>query len=171
MKVYIGGYPSNHLMPRLVNVEIDDYDVWNMYESLGLIILPMLKKLKEGKQGAPGNMNGFNYTTQHSWPQGSFDFYSDTDSEAENAGFAEWDEIMDKMIWSFEQLQTDWEEQFWVTKPEIDFDKYPEDEGKNIFPLRWKVKGECDWNGRLKHADRIQEGFDLFGKYFQNLWD
>jgi len=46
MKVYIGGYPSNHLMPRLVNVEIDYYYVLNMYYSLGLIILPMLKMFK-----------------------------------------------------------------------------------------------------------------------------
>jgi hypothetical protein len=38
---------------RRVNVRIDDYDVWNMDSTLALIILPMLKKLKDDKQGVP----------------------------------------------------------------------------------------------------------------------
>jgi len=101
----------------------------------------------------------------------TFSFYKEGDNQASAAGFVEWDEIMDKMIWSFEQIQLDWEDQYWITKPEIDFADHPEDEGKDTYPLRWKVKGECDWDGRSKHADRIQEGFDLFGQFFQNLWD
>jgi hypothetical protein len=29
----------------------------------------------------------------------------------------------------------------------------------------------CDYEGIRKVHDRIQNGFRLFGKYFQNLWD
>jgi hypothetical protein len=36
---------------RKVKIHIDNYDVWNMDSTLALIILPMLKKLKENKQG------------------------------------------------------------------------------------------------------------------------
>jgi len=170
MKVNIGKYPDND-SPRDIQIHIDDYDVWNMFDTLGLIILPMLKKLRKDKMGAPGGMEGFKYESNNTWPQSSFDFYPEDDKLASDAGFKEWDEILDKMIWSFEQIQTDWEDQYWITHPEIDFEDYPEDEGKETTPLRWKVQGECDWAGRAKHAERIQEGFELLGRFYQNLWD
>jgi hypothetical protein len=28
-----------------------------------------------------------------------------------------------------------------------------------------------DFNGMRLHQERIQEGLELFGKYYQNLWD
>ena len=28
-----------------------------------------------------------------------------------------------------------------------------------------------DVNGHLEHEKRVQEGLELFGKYFRNLWD
>jgi hypothetical protein len=28
-----------------------------------------------------------------------------------------------------------------------------------------------DWEGRKAYEARIQNGFRLFGKYYQNLWD
>jgi len=76
------------------------------------------------------------------------------------------------MIWAFEQLNDgNWEDQYWIRSPEIDFTKHPEDEGKEVYPVRWKVKGECDWEGRNKHQERINNGLRLFGKYYQTLWD
>jgi hypothetical protein len=74
------------------------------------------------------------------------------------------------MIWTFEQLcDEDWEQQYWITNPELDLGEYPEDEGKKIIPVRWKVKGKCDWEGRRKHEERIDNGLRLFGKYYQTL--
>ena len=29
----------------------------------------------------------------------------------------------------------------------------------------------CDWEGRKKVEERINNGFRLFGKYYQGLWD
>jgi len=155
---------------RKIKIHIDKWDTWNMDGTLSLIILPMLKQLKATKHGSP-SFPVFDQTSNSA--QGSFTFYAEGDDEAWETGHKQWEDIMDEMIWTFEQLQPDydWEAQYWITRPEIDWAKYPEDEGKLTTPVRWKVEGECDWQGRLKHAERIQAGLNLFGEYYQNLWD
>jgi hypothetical protein len=40
-----------------------------------------------------------------------------------------------------------------------------------MIPLRWKDEGDCDWDGMREYGTRIQNGFRLFGKYYQHLWD
>ena len=30
---------------------------------------------------------------------------------------------------------------------------------------------KIDWEARSKYQDRITNGFRLFGKYYENLWD
>ena len=42
-----------HRPQRKVHIRIDDYDTWNMDHTLSLIIVPMLKQLKESKPGCP----------------------------------------------------------------------------------------------------------------------
>ena len=39
---------------RTIKIHIDEWDTWNMDHTLSLIIVPMLKQLKETKHGAPG---------------------------------------------------------------------------------------------------------------------
>lgn len=164
---------------RKVKVRIDNYDVWSMDSTLTPIILPMLKKLKEVKQGSgfiemedlPESMR---CTDTEEWDdQQVFEFYREPNLQNVKCDIHtryEW--ALDEMIWAFEQLNhTDWEEQYWIRHPEIDFTEYAEDEGKSSKPLRWKVEGEADWEGMQKHRDRIQNGVRLFGKYFQTLWD
>lgn len=164
---------------RTVKVRIDKYDVWSMDSTLTPIILPMLKKLKEVKQGSgyidledvPESMR---LTETEEWDdQRVFDFYREPNLQNVKCDIHtryEW--VLDEMIWAFEQLnEDDWEKQYWIKHPEIDFTEYPEDEGKTFKPLRWKVEGEADWVGMQKHRDRIQNGVRLFGKYFQTLWD
>lgn len=156
---------------RNIKIQIDKYDTWSMDSTLALIVLPMLKQLKAEKHGAPGTMPAFEQTSNSD--QYCFPFYADCDSEAWSAGHDQWDAIMDEMIWTFEQLQPDydWEDQYWIVHPEIDFADRPEDDGKVAIPVRWKVKGECDWVGRQRHQERIDEGLRLFGQYYQSLWD
>lgn len=164
---------------RRMKIHIDNYDVWSMDSTLSPIILPMLKRLKEVKQGSgyidledvPESMR---MTSTEEWDeQMTFDFYQEPNLQNVKCDVHtryEW--VLDEMIWAFEQLVDDnWEEQYWITHPEIDFDDYPEDEGKTSRPLRWKVKGECDWEGRKKHEERIDNGLRLFGKYYRTLWD
>lgn len=163
---------------RKMDIHIDNYDVWSMDSTLSPIILPMLKKLKEVKQGSgyidledvPEHLR---YTSYEDWDDNkAFDFYTEAKDKIECDIHTRYEWVLDEMIWAFEQLCDDnWEEQYWKTKPEIDFTKYEEDEGKNVKPLRWKVEGQCDWDGRMAHQKRIDNGLRLFGKYYQTLWD
>ena len=156
---------------RKVKIRIDKYDTWNMDDTLALIIFPMLKQLRDTKHGSPGTMPAFSQTSNSG--QLCFDFYTEGDSDAWDKGHDQWKEILDEMIWAFEQLQPDcdWEKQFWIVQPELDLDDYPEDEGKLCTPVRWKTEGVCDYEGMKKHSDRIQNGLELFGKHFSSLWD
>lgn len=58
----------------------------------------------------------------------------------------EWDEILDKMIFSFEEIKKD------CMGCEISFD-------------------DPDWKNKVVEYDsKIQEGLELFGKHFRDLW-
>lgn len=155
------------LRKRKEKVKIHKYDSYSADHTLALIILPVLKQLRESKHGSPGDMPAFQQTSEYT-DQMSFDFYAQNDSFAWEMGHQQWKEIIDKMIWSFEQIVDDnWEEQYWEEIPEIDFDSHISD----LRPLRWKKTGKCDWKGMQAHQNRIQEGLDLFGKYYTGLWD
>lgn len=169
----------NKFKKQKVKVRIDYYDHWSCDSTLTPIILPLLKSLKQHKQGSgfidledvPESMR---FTETEEWDaQQTFDFYREPNLQNLHCDVHtryEW--ALDEMIWAFEQLNDDtWEDQYWITHPELDLNEYPEDEGKSSVPLRWKVKGECDWEGRMKHQKRIDNGLRLFGKYFQTLWD
>ena len=164
---------------RKIKVKIHDYDHWSCDATLTPIVLPLLKSLKEHKHGSgtvdledvPEEMR---LTDTEEWDaQSAFAFYRESDLQKVKCDVHtryEW--VLDEMIWAFEQLNLDnWEDQYWITHPEIDFTILPEDEGKTSKPLRWKRAGECDWEGRQKHQNRIDNGLRLFGKYFQTLWD
>jgi hypothetical protein len=164
---------------RKVKIRIDKYDTWSMDHTLAMIVLPMLKKLREEKHGSamvdledvPESMR---LISHDEWDaQLCFDFYNDPDLQKIQCDVHDrWNWVMDEMIWTFEQiLDDDWEDQYWITYPEMDFTKQPDVEGKEFVPVRWKVEGECDWEGRKKHQERIDNGLRLFGKYYQGLWD
>jgi hypothetical protein len=85
------------------------------------------------------------------------------------------------MIWSFHQLIDDsWEEQYHHGKASYD---WVETEDAMLNPVTGKMEkmwqmvdrnpGEhwYDYVGHQLHEKRIQEGLELFGKYFRNLWD
>lgn len=156
---------------RRVDVRIDNYDTWSMDSTLAYIILPMLKQLRDTKHGSPCTMPAFAYDSNNA--QLSFDFYAEGDATAWDVGHQQWVEILNEIIWTFEQIHPDfdWEEQYWEVHPEIDLSDHPEDEGKVSTPIRWSVEGKCDYDAMRKHGERIQAGLELFGKYYQNLWD
>jgi len=144
MKVNIGKYPTHRFYhnwlydwfgyspKQKTSVKIHKYDTWSMDHTLAPIILPMLVQLKE---------------TTHSHP-------ADLTEQ-------EWDEILDEMIWAFEQKCRDnWEEDY--------YGPYTENPDGSI------LGGHFEWvddEGRKKHQERMSNGFRLFGKYYENLWD
>jgi len=87
---------------------------------------------------------------------------------------------MNEMIFAFEcKVDDSWQDAF--REGEIDILWVPVDAKGNPVP-----KGEhkhyqmdrgpkdtykCDYDGMKKVEERIQNGFRLFGRYYQNLWD
>lgn len=167
MKVFIGRYPKNG-GERKVRVEISNHDVWGLDHTLAFIIAPALKKLKEIKGGSP-------FVDDEDVPE---ELRSSSVPQVENDGYStddnfhkRWEWVLDEMIFAFEMKNTDWEDQFWTRYPKMDLAIYPEDEGEASAPLRWEDVGECDKEGMKKFEERMQNGFRLFGKYYQALWD
>lgn len=179
MKVKIGKFPKGS-GERRVDVQIDEFDTWDIDHTLAHIIYPMLLQLREKKQGVPSevvdNIGGEDYVAQ-----GSFDFYKETYQESWEKACGRWDEILDKMIWSFEQLtKNDYDQLYHHGKAEYDFveaDKlYPNPiSGKmeKTYQMVDKNPDEhwYDSDGHRLHEERIQEGLELFGRYYRNLWD
>jgi len=141
-----------------VKVHIDRWDTWSMDHTLAPIILPMLVQLKETKHGAPHvdledvpkELHGKKLTKKQK-EQG----------EVDDKHFERWDWVLHEMIWAFEQKCRDhWEEDY--------YGPYIEGEGDGI------LGGHFEWTddeGRQKHQERMSNGFRLFGKYFESLWD
>ena len=148
----------DYIQPPIKYVKIDRWDTWSMDHTLALIILPMLKQLDITKHGAPFTEDDDvpeylrSYMAQpkeHEW---------DTDS----LHFMRWDWILAEMIWAFEQeLKDDDEHQF--------FDHSASEGIKDLNERISKLK--VDEKGLKAHQERKKNGFRLFGKYYQNLWD
>ena len=101
MKIKIGPHRKN----RAFNIHIDDFDVWSLDYTLACIIHPALVRLKETKHGYPELWED-GMVTHHNWDrQLHFDFI-DEDVETKYL-MDKWDTIMDKMIYSFEQIVED----------------------------------------------------------------
>lgn len=90
----------------------DDSDTWSLDLTIAEFVLPRLKRFKEVNNGYPGNMTA-----------------------------AQWDEILDKMIYAMEMIACD----------DITYNKADVEEIKDI-------------------GNRVDEGCRLFGEYFQGLW-
>jgi len=131
--------------PQIRYVKLDKFDTWNFDNTLAYIILPALKQLKETKHGAPGSMPAFSQTSDQSG-QKTFKFYAEYDDKAWEKGHEQWDVILDKMIFAFDHvLDESWKYEF--------------------------SSGVSDLVFNPKVEEKIQEGLNLFGKYYLHLWD
>ena len=162
--------------PEINYIKIDRWDSWSMDHTLSPIILPMLKQLQATKHGSPlvDNEDVPDHLKSTAAPPKENEW--DTDDNHHKR----WDWVMDEMIFAFEhKVNRDWEDEF--REGDIDLLWIPIDKDGNEVP-----KGEhthyrmdhgpndtykCDYDGMKKVEDRIQNGFRLFGKYYQALWD
>jgi len=175
VKIYIGRFPSDRTLRRdpdakqKKSIRIDRQDTWNMAETLADIILPMLKQLRATKHGSPSDMPAFKDETNNHWPQMSFEFYKDDDEKAWELGHKQWETAMDKMIWSFEQVcLEDRDDQFRHGVSNYTFK--PSTVGQQMVPGPGHT-AKFDNKAYTAYYEKIQEGLDLFGKYYLNLWD
>lgn len=133
---------------RKTKIHIDRYDTWNMDHTLALIVLPMLKQLKATKHGSPATDDEDVPEHLRSTVAGPKENEWDTD----DLWSERWDWIMDEMIYAFEmELDEDWDLRIYQREP--------------------KGWDDAKFAERKIIADRIANGFRLFGKYYQGLWD
>jgi hypothetical protein len=142
---------------QTVKVRIDRWDTWSMDDTLAPIILPMLVQLKETKHGAP-------IVDDEDVPKelkSTSAEPKEKDWDTDSNHFKRWDWVMDEMIWAFEQkCRDDWMDDY--------YGDYVEDQKNG------SMAGSFEWiddKGRDAHQKRMSNGFKLFGKYFENLWD
>ena len=145
--------------PKINYVKIDRWDTWSMDYTLSFIVVPMLKQLKETKHGAP-------FVDDEDVPEELKSTSAppkENDYDTDENHFKRWDWALNEMIWSFEQnLDTNSEEKFF---DHAEWDEKEKDFGKNLHKIK------IDQVGLKVHQDRKANGFRLFGKYYQGLWD
>lgn len=103
MKVEIG--PFQETDERKIHVEIEDYDTWNMDETLAHIILPMLKQLKVTKHGAP--FVDSEDVPEKLRPSEEWIKRYNRDGETDLYFFQRWDWVLDEMIFAFQNKLDD----------------------------------------------------------------
>ena len=162
--------------PEIKVIKIDHWDTWSMDCTLSPIILPMLKQLKEVKHGSP-------FVDDEDVPEhlrSTAAAPKENEWDTDENHFKRWDWAMDEMIFAFEcKVDDSWEDAF--REGEHDLLWIPVDRDGNEVP-----KGEhtyyqmshgpkdtykCDYEGMKVVQARITNGFRLFGKYYEGLWD
>ena len=157
-------------------VIINKHDVWNLDSTLTPIILKSLKEFKkQNTHGAP-NVEDIDVpdnlkSTQHT---------KENDYDTDPDWFKRWNYVIEQMIWSYQELNDDvWETQYHTgvmdrihVPLDINHNECSEEDAKMY---RWD-KGPNDTShfdaeGYKKHQEKIQNGLNLFGKYYNNLWD
>ena len=124
-----------------IEVHIDKWDTWSMDHTLAPIILPMLVQLKAEKHGAP--QIDYEDVPKELRPSKKEIAAYNKDGTTDKNFFVRWDWVLDEMIYAFDCK---------ANKDEV--------------YMRFKDRDEIK-----KEQERISNGFRLFGKYYENLWD
>ena len=144
MKVNIENYTDNG-EDQVVEVHIDKWDTWSMDYTLAHIVLPMLCQLKETKHGAPAvDLEDVPEELRPTNTEEWQKLYKEV-GETDDKFFKRWDWVLDEMIYAFDCKAN-----------------------KDDVYMRFDIN---DRDGMEKEQDRISNGFRLFGKYYENLWD
>jgi hypothetical protein len=154
---------------RTVKVKIDRWDTWNMDSTLAIIVLPMLKQLRDKKHGAPYVRDedvpeGLNLRSTEAPPK-------ENEWDTDENHFKRWDWVLDEIIWGFEQEHPDydWDAQYHTGV--IDTEWIELDNGMFEMKKTEKDTSHFDIEGYKAHADRIDNAMLLFGRYYRGLWD
>jgi hypothetical protein len=162
--------------PQINYVKIDKWDTWSMDHTLSYIILPMLKQLKATQHGSPFVDDEDVPTELKSWACWPKENEWDTDLNHHNR----WVYVLDEIIFAFEHKVDDsWQDAYrsgehdilWVPV-DAKGNEVPKGEHKYTEMRRGPNDTyECDYDGIRKIEERMANGFRLFGKYYQGLWD
>ena len=158
--------------PKIDYVKIDKWDTWSMDSTLSKIVLPMLKQLKATKHGAP-------FVDDEDVPEelkSTSAPAKENEYDTDDNHFKRWDYVLDEIIFAFEcKVDDSWQDKF----SSGDFDKKTVacqwDENGKATMYEW-LDGpnhtyKLDVEGMQEVQKRITNGYRLFGKYYEGLWD
>jgi len=164
---------------RKVKIRVDYWDVWGADETLAHVILPVLEKLKEIKQGAP-------FVDSKDVPKElrpkKLTKKQKENGDVDDKHFERWEYVLDAMIWSFREIteHKPGEEEFFTgesdvvwTKVDVHGNEVGDDFDGMIYYRMDKGPNDTrrfDKEGYDKYSERIDEGLRLFGKYYRGLW-
>jgi len=155
--------------PRVEYVKVDYWDTWSMDHTLSSIVVPMLKQLKETKHGSP-NVDDEDVPIElQSWTSPAKDEY-----DVDGHHFARWDYVLNEMIFAHQsKLDDDWQSQFYTGVADYIHVEVPSEKYGKLYQMKEGPNHTqtIDWEGMKVYEARIQNGFRLFGKYYQGLWD
>ena len=150
------------IYPQINYVKIDRYDTWSMDHTLADIILPMLRQLQATKHGAP-------HTDDSDVPEYLRSYMAQPQEHEWNIDdlhFMRWDWILAEMIWAFEQKVNDDADSRFFDHSECGDEKFPWNrDGQYVSKIKYDKEGHQKWQ------ERKANGFRLFGRYFEALWD
>lgn len=127
--------------------------------------LPRLKQLRENLNGYPvcflDELDEPNSVNQY--------FFTFVDQvTVKPTPHERWKLILDKIIWSMEHYEDLVEPIYPVG---YDHRQIVTEKGENGITFKLTDERSIDWSPCNEHNKRVQEGFDLFGRYFLSLWD
>ena len=152
---------------RTIKVRIDKWDTWSMDHTLAYIILPMLKQLKASKHGGP--YVDPKDVPDHLKPK-KLTKKEKSNGSVDSTHHERWNWVMDEMIFAFStKLDDSVDDQFHSGEMDLQWKQL---EGG----MSEMIKGpndthEFDAEGHAAYHARIKNGFRLFGKYYEGLWD
>ena len=141
MKVHIGPYSDKG--EQEIEVHIDRWDTWSMDHTLAHIVLPMLKQLKDTKHGAP-DVDPEDIPEELRASTEEYYKYK-REGQTDPKFFERWDWVLHEMIYAFDCKAN-----------------------QDDVIMRFDVEEQ---DAMKAEQDRISNGFRLFGKYYESLWD
>ena len=160
MKAYIGPY-QEHDLPQIINIEIDPWDSWNAYTTIAKIAAPILRQLQQTN-------HGFGMVKAEDVPlelqrQNPYDDFGSFTEEQTKEMQERWDWVTGEILWALEEIASD--------KPGLDafYDQSEVKEGMSVKQMLSAMRVKYD--DVDAYEKRVQRGCELFGKYFQSLWD
>jgi hypothetical protein len=130
-----------HKRKRKIVVFLAPHDTWNMDDTLSHIIHPMLLQLKKAKHGSAPVAD--EDVPEHLKSTAAPP--KENEWDADDLVHDRWDWVIDEMIFAFGNKANDeWREPFYKSK---------------------------DYESMREIEKRMSNGFRLFGKYYEGLWD
>lgn len=148
-------------------VTVDPHDVVSLDYTLGLVILPALKRFREDNDSIhivdPVDVPSYLKPSKD-----ELDHYYQT-MEIDDKAHARWEWVLDEMIWAFEcVVDKSWEDQYHTGNMDIQFERTSNGYCSMVYGP--DHTHQFDSKGYEDHSKRIDRGLKLFTKYYRTLW-